>query len=221
MPKNNSRPTRKTTGSMIFCLTTLLATGDYETAFQVARKRWQTATEEKFFYQDNGYHKREGIEKDRHVHFYSPSTWLEKFWVAQRARTWRGEYPVQPGSELIKAAERLKAGKRPEAFSGKAGGGIRSKRKFWPPFLKNSGRQARRQSLTCYRSLIISPGQAFLSPTSCMIAPRTNHFVSWPNSRCSVIPIFHKNAFLTLKRAANEPFRQSLPCFQKIRHLMN
>ena len=33
-----------------------------------------------------------GYDHDRHVHFYSPSTWLEKFWVAQRARTWRELY---------------------------------------------------------------------------------------------------------------------------------
>ena len=80
-------------------LNACFALGDYDAAFQIARKRWQTSVEEKLFFQENGYHKREGMDHDRHVHFYSPSTWLEKFWVAQRARAWTGTvYPAQPGS---------------------------------------------------------------------------------------------------------------------------
>jgi hypothetical protein len=78
-------------------LSACFALGDYDAAFQIARKRWQTAVEEKLFFQENGYHKREGVDRDRHVHFYSPSTWLEKFWIAQRARTWREQYPQDPG----------------------------------------------------------------------------------------------------------------------------
>ncbi len=79
-------------------LNACFARGDYDTAFQVARKRWQTAVEEKLFFQENGCHKRQGVDGNLHVHFYSPSTWLEKFWVAQRARVWRQQFPVQPGS---------------------------------------------------------------------------------------------------------------------------
>ena len=76
-----------------------LALGDYDAAFLIARRRWQTAVEEKVFFQENGYHKREGKDRAGHVHFYSPSTWLEKFWIAQRARTWREQYdePPRPG----------------------------------------------------------------------------------------------------------------------------
>jgi tetratricopeptide (TPR) repeat protein len=86
-----------------------LALGDYEAAFRIARKRWQIASEEKVFFQENGYHEREGIERDRHVHFYSPSTWLEKFWIAQRASTWRSKYPAEAGSEVAKTVEKLMA----------------------------------------------------------------------------------------------------------------
>ncbi len=71
--------------------------GDYDLAFHIARKRWQTAVEEKLYFQENGCHKREGLDRDLHVHFYSPSTWLEKFWIAQRARVWREQYPPDRG----------------------------------------------------------------------------------------------------------------------------
>jgi len=79
-------------------LHTCFALGDYDAAFRIARKRWQTAVEEKLFFQENGFHKREGVDRDGHVHFYSPSTWLEKFWSAQRARSWREQYPPDRGT---------------------------------------------------------------------------------------------------------------------------
>jgi hypothetical protein len=90
-------------------LNSFLALGDYEAAFRTARKRWQIASEEKAFFQENGYHEREGVERDRHVHFYSPSTWLEKFWIAQRARAWRSHYPAEPGSRIAKTVGGLLA----------------------------------------------------------------------------------------------------------------
>ncbi len=84
-------------------LNTCFALGDYDAAFRIARKRWQTAVEEKLFFQENGFHKREGADKDRHVHFYAPSTWLEKFWIAQRARVWREQYPSDRGGSPFPA----------------------------------------------------------------------------------------------------------------------
>jgi hypothetical protein len=89
--------------------------GDYDSAFRIARKRWQTAVEEKLFFQENGYHKREGIERDSHVQFYSPSTWLEKFWIAQRARVWREQYDGEPPSAGCALAESPRDGEPPLA----------------------------------------------------------------------------------------------------------
>ncbi len=114
---------------------TLLATGDYDGAFRIARKRWQVALEEKLFYQENGYHKREGVERKTHVHFYSPATWLEKFWIAQRARAWRDEYPVQPGSNLLKLAEKLKDANDLKRFPAKKEEGFEERRKAFAPVL--------------------------------------------------------------------------------------
>jgi len=74
-----------------------LALQDYDRAFFICRDRWQTAREEKDFYQQNGYHKREGTDRKNIVFFYSPSTWLDKFWVAHRARAYHKAYP--PGND--------------------------------------------------------------------------------------------------------------------------
>ncbi len=117
-------------------LTAGLALGDYDAAFQIARKRWQTSVEEKLFFQENGYHKREGLDRDRHVQFYSPSTWLEKFWVAQRARTWRELYPPQPGSETAKLVEKLKAANDLKRFPAKQEEGFEARRLALAPVLE-------------------------------------------------------------------------------------
>ena len=117
-------------------LNACFALGDYDAAFRIARKRWQTSVEEKLFFQENGYHKREGLDHDRHVHFYSPSTWLEKFWVAQRAREWRELYPAQPGSETAKLVEKLKAANDLKRFPAKQEEGFEARRLALAPVVE-------------------------------------------------------------------------------------
>ncbi len=86
-------------------VTASLALGDYDQAFFVARERWQVAREEKTFFQEYGYHKR---ERDGHfVHIYSPDTWLEKFWIAQRARYYREAFPTTSDSVAARFVSEL------------------------------------------------------------------------------------------------------------------
>lgn len=87
--------------------TSCLALGDYDKAFHIARSRWQVALEEKETFQQTASHRR---EREGHlVHFYSPSTWLEKFWIAQRARHYRDKYPLlKRNSRLTELVAELK-----------------------------------------------------------------------------------------------------------------
>ncbi len=88
-------------------ITSCLALGDYDKAFYRARERWQIAEEEKNFFQENGYHKRE--KEGGIVHFYSPSTWLEKFWIANRARHYREKFPQKGSPKIIGLVKELKS----------------------------------------------------------------------------------------------------------------
>jgi hypothetical protein len=102
--------------------------GDYDRAFHIARERWQVAQEEKAFYQENGFHKREGMDRKNLVCFYSPSTWLEKFWVAQRARTYRDLFPAPEDPQLRKLVEALKAANDAKRFPGRQEEGYEMRR---------------------------------------------------------------------------------------------
>ncbi len=117
-------------------LNSRLALGDYDSAFRIARKRWQISLEEKLFFNENGFHQREGVEKDKHVHFYSPSTWLEKFWIAQRARTWRDAYR-QAGSDIAGLVKKLEAANDLKRFSAREEEGFEERRAAMAPVLSS------------------------------------------------------------------------------------
>ena len=86
--------------------TACIALGDYDRAFYTARNRWQVALEERETFQESGSHRR---EREGHlVHFYSPSTWLEKFWIAQRARYYRERFPLKPDARISELVAEIK-----------------------------------------------------------------------------------------------------------------
>lgn len=72
--------------------------------------------EERDYFREHGRHRRKGSGRTQLVNFYSPSTWLEKFWIAQRARTYRAAFPVQQDSPLRKLALELTVANDLERF---------------------------------------------------------------------------------------------------------
>ncbi len=113
----------------------MLAMGDYQNAFFTCRRRWQVSKEEKEFYQENGFHKREGVDRKNVVHFYSPSTWLDKFWISKQARAYSEMYPVLKGSPIAKEVEKLKAANDLKRFSDKDADGYEVRRQALEPVL--------------------------------------------------------------------------------------
>lgn len=116
-------------------VTVSLASGDYDEAFHLSRRRLQVAIEEKTFYQENGYHKREGQDRAQLVHFYSPSTWLEKFWITQRARFYREAFPVPENPRLAALASELKAANDIRRFPARQDEGFEERRRALAPVM--------------------------------------------------------------------------------------
>ena len=112
-----------------------LATGHYEEAFVRARRRWQVAQEEKTFYQEHGYHKREGKDRKQITYFFSPSTWLDQFWIAQRARTYAKTYVADGDPALSELARKLLIANDSKRFPGRHEEGLEMRRQALAPTL--------------------------------------------------------------------------------------
>jgi hypothetical protein len=111
-----------------------LATENYEEAFLRSRSRWQIAQEEKAFFQENGYHKREGQDRKNLVCFYSPSIWLEQYWIAQRARAYQQAFPTGDAG-LKELASKLLAANDMKRFPARQDEGFEMRRKALGPVL--------------------------------------------------------------------------------------
>ncbi|MCK8600564.1 SEC-C metal-binding domain-containing protein [Desulfoferrobacter suflitae] len=135
-----------------------IAVEDYDGAFHICRSRWQIAQEEKEFYQENGYHKREGTDRTQLVYFYSPSTWLEKFWISQRARTYQKDYPPKDDERLRNLVGNLKIANDVKRF----------------PARQDEGYEARKQALEPVLTQIARAGEAAIP----YLLPLTYNF-SW------------------------------------------
>jgi hypothetical protein len=110
-----------------------LATGNYEAALNRSRLRWQVAQEEKTYFQEHGCHKRQSDGGS--ANFFSPSTWLEKFWIAQRACNYQSEFPTQDHCQLQDKVAKLQLANDVTRFPARQGEGFDMRRKALEPVL--------------------------------------------------------------------------------------
>jgi hypothetical protein len=112
-----------------------LATGDYDKAYLTCLSRWQVATRENQFYQEYGFHQREGKDVKKPVHFYSPSTWVENLWISQRANTYRKQYPQRGDEHLANLVLHLKAANDVKRFTSRQAEGYEERKQALAPVL--------------------------------------------------------------------------------------
>jgi len=127
-------------------VTALLASGRYDDATAISRTRWQVAREEKVFYLAHGYHRRQPQgEEASPPHFYAPETWLEKYWIAVKAKEYRALLPEPRDPGLDELVTTLLAVNDRERFPDQKEKGLEERRKALEPTLdelKNAGAAA-------------------------------------------------------------------------------
>jgi tetratricopeptide (TPR) repeat protein len=124
-------------------VTGLLASGRYDEAIAISRSRWEVAREEKAFYLAHGYHRRQPQgEEASPPHFYAPETWLEKYWIAAKAKEYRALLPEPRDPGLDELVTTLLAVNDRERFPDQKEKGLQERRKALEPTLdklKNAG----------------------------------------------------------------------------------
>jgi len=120
-----------------------LASGRYDDAIAISRSRWEVAREEKVFYLAHGYHERQPQgEEASPPHFYAPETWLEKYWIAAKAKEYRALLPESRDPHLDELITELLAVNDRARFPDQKEKGLEARRKALGPTLdklKNAG----------------------------------------------------------------------------------
>lgn len=113
-----------------------LAVGKLPEAEEICRARWQVAKEEKAFFINHGYHRRQPVP-DAPAHFYAPETWLEKYWIADRAGHYRNLLPNPPDSRLSSLVEELLTANDLQKFPEQQQEGLERRREALAPTIQH------------------------------------------------------------------------------------
>jgi hypothetical protein len=118
-------------------LNACMVTGDYDEAFRIARRRWQVSVEEKEFHQEHGFYRREGPDRQEIVHFYPPSSWLEKFWVARKARTYGKQFPLGSNVTIRNLVSKLDLANDKQRFTARQWEGLKERESALEPVIQD------------------------------------------------------------------------------------
>ncbi len=80
--------------------------GDVEEAVRITRSRWESALKEKEFFLSHGRHSYDDPQAPL-GHAYSPKAWLERHWVALKARGYASRYPERPDPRVLAQVREL------------------------------------------------------------------------------------------------------------------
>jgi hypothetical protein len=88
--------------------TGLLHAGQYDPAIEICRKRMAAAEIEKSFYLEHGRYRDSEIDRPALAHCYPPQTWLQKTWIAVKAKRYQDRYPKRAKTGIVQLVTALK-----------------------------------------------------------------------------------------------------------------
>ncbi len=117
--------------------TAYLSTSQHDEAIALCRSRWEVAKEEKAFFIESGRHKRlpEGDDSEA-PHFYAPETWLEKYWIALKAKEYSGLLPKPQDPEISPLIAELQTANDLKRFTEQQEKGFEQRREALTPTIE-------------------------------------------------------------------------------------
>lgn len=117
--------------------TAYLTTSQNEEAIAICRSRWEVAKEEKAFFIEHGRHKRLPEDDDSAApHFYAPETWLEKYWIALKAKEYSGLLPEPQDPEISSLIDELQSANDLKRFPEQQEKGLEQRREALTPTIE-------------------------------------------------------------------------------------
>ena len=117
--------------------TAYLAASQYDEAIAICGKRWEVAKEEKTFFIKHGRHNRlPGGDHGEAVHFYAPETWLEKYWIALKAKDYSSILPESQDPEISRLIAELQSANDFKRFPEQQEKGLEQRREALTPTIE-------------------------------------------------------------------------------------
>ena len=96
--------------------TSHLYAGDCQKAIEICRQRLNVAESEKSFFIEHGRYRDAEIDKPPLSYYYPPLTWLQKYWIALKAKDYEAMYPVKENKNILALVQRLQTADDPDLF---------------------------------------------------------------------------------------------------------
>ena len=96
--------------------TSHLYAGDCQKAIEICRQRLNVAESEKSFFIEHGRYRDAEIDKPPLSYYYPPLTWLQKYWIALKAKDYEAMYPVKENNNIVALVQRLQTADDPDLF---------------------------------------------------------------------------------------------------------
>lgn len=108
--------------------TSHLYTGNSRKAIEICRQRLDVAESEKSFFIEHGRYRDAEIDKPPLSYYYPPLTWLQKYWIALKAKDYEALYPVEENKKIVTLVQKLQTADDSDLFPEKHSQGFELRR---------------------------------------------------------------------------------------------
>jgi len=96
--------------------TSYLYAGDCKKAIEICRQRLYVAESEKSYFIKHRRYRDAEIDKPALSYYYPPITWLQKYWIALKAKDYEAMYPVRENTKILMLVRKLQTTDDPDLF---------------------------------------------------------------------------------------------------------
>jgi hypothetical protein len=96
--------------------TSYLYAGDCRKAIEICRQRLYVAESEKSYFIKHRRYRDAEIDKPALSYYYPPITWLQKYWIALKAKDYEAMYPVRENTKIVTLLRKLQTADNLDRF---------------------------------------------------------------------------------------------------------
>ena len=108
--------------------TSHLYSGECEEAIKICRHRLEVARSEKAYFIEHGRYRDAEIDRPALSYYYPPLTWLQKYWIALKAKDYKAQYPETENPKILTIIKKLQTADDTNQFPEKHSNGFELRR---------------------------------------------------------------------------------------------